>query len=213
MTLKQQLEDILERLSSIGYDTRELVFAPPCEFIEVQALEQVLGFSLPPSFRETLLTVSGYVEFRWFRPQGVQFPQPFRSNFCGDLHWSIEFTKSFNEAKDSWVNKVFPNPADPYDAVWHNKLAFYEVGNGDYLAIDLEPKSYEQIVYLSHDDGEGHGHVLAENFRELLRRWTPLACPGGEDWQWLPFTNGLSTPIDPHCQNAKTWCELLQIAT
>lgn len=212
MNLEQQLQHVLKQLSSLGYDARELVFAPPAKPDEVRALEHDLGFPLPSSFRDALLAVSGHVEFTWFT-RDLEFPQPFQSNFSGDLHWSVEFTKSFNEAKNGWVTEVFPNPSDPYDSVWHNKLAFYEVGNGDYLAIDLNPSTYEHIVYLSHDDGEGHGHVLAEDFLELLRRWVPLACPGGEDWQWLPFTNDLTTTIDPNCHNAKAWCELLKIAT
>ena len=49
MYLKQQLEGTLEQLSSLGYDTRELVFARPCELTEVQVLEHGLGFALPPS--------------------------------------------------------------------------------------------------------------------------------------------------------------------
>lgn len=213
MTLKLQLQELLKHFSSLGYDARELVFEPPAELDEVQSLERELGFQLPPSFRDTLLTISGHVQFRWFAPSDLEFPKPFKSNFSGELHWSIEFTKSFNKAKNDWVKKVFPNPSDPYDSVWHNKLAFQEVGNGDYLAIDLALSTYEQIVYLSHDDGEGHGYVLAEDFRELLKRWVPLACPGGEDWQWLPFTNDRTTPIDPVCENAKAWRDLLSIAS
>jgi len=84
---------------------------------------------------------------------------------------------------------LFPDERDPYDVVWHHKAAFYEVGNGDYLAFDLSARNYERVTYLSHDDGQGHGHALAHDFGDLLDRWVPLACTGGEDWQWLPFTS------------------------
>jgi cell wall assembly regulator SMI1 len=211
MNLKQQLDEIIRQLSTQGFNVRDLIFEPPCNLAEIQTVEEALGFVLPPSFRETLLTISAHIEFRWFAPDDIEFPEPFSSIFSGDLHWSIHLIKQFNDDKNSWVKEVFPDVTNSYDAVWHNKLAFYEVGNGDYLTIDLNPESYEQIVYLSHDDGEGHGHVIAENFQELIRRWVPLACPGGEAWQWLPFANDLTTPIDPTCPNAKTWSKLLQV--
>jgi cell wall assembly regulator SMI1 len=213
MKLQEQLQEMLKHLLALGYDTEELVFAPPASFNEIQILERTFGFSLPPSFRDTLLNISSHVEFRWFSPQDTEFPEPFGSNFSGNIHWSIRSLKSFNDKKDEWIEKVFPDPNNSYDLVWHNKLAFYEVGNGDYLAIDLNPSKYEQIVYLSHDDGEGHGHVLAEDFQALLTRWAPLAFTGGEDWQWSPFTNDLTSYIDPNCKNAKVWREVLKIAT
>lgn len=209
--LKQRLERQLEVLSHAGYDVHPLVFLPPATVSQVEEVERSLGFALPPSFRDTLLDLSAHVEFRWFAPENKRFPKPFDSNFCGDLHWSLGDMLQLKGAGDGWIEAVFPNPEDPYDAVWHNKLPFYDVGNGDYLAIDLDRSAYEQVVYLSHDDGQGHGFVLAENFQQLLHRWVPLACPGGEDWQWLPFTSGRTSFLDPGCANAQRWRSLIGI--
>jgi pimeloyl-ACP methyl ester carboxylesterase len=105
----------------------------------------------------------------------------------------------------SWVEEVFPDPSDPYDAVWHDKLAYADVGNGDLLALDLGREANGAVVYLSHDDGEGHGYRLASDFADLLRRWVPLACAGGEDWQWLPFTTSPTSEIDPNGANGLLW--------
>jgi cell wall assembly regulator SMI1 len=209
--LKQTLSRQLDALSNRGYDTRPLIFAPPATASQVEEVERRLGLVLPPSFRTTLLNLSSHVEFRWFAPADLVFPKPFNENFSGDLHWSLDYTLQFNLGKDEGIRTLFPNPLDPYDAVWHNKLLFFDVGNGDYLAIDLDPNRYEQIVYLSHDDGEGHGYVLAENFYQLLVRWVPLACTGGEDWQWLPFTTAKTSFLDPHCTNARAWRALIGI--
>ena len=203
--LREALEAMQRRLLSRGFDVRPLIFESPASSDELEALESRLDIELPPTFKKLLHEFSRHIEFRWFAPDGVDFPKPFQSNFCGDLHWSIEFTEQFDSAKDSWVTEVFPNADDPYDAVWHNKLAFYEVGNGDYLAVDLSPDRYEEIVYLSHDDGEGHGYVMASNIIDLLRRWVPLACTGGEDWQWLPFTESKQGPINPESDEAARW--------
>jgi cell wall assembly regulator SMI1 len=207
--LRDQLQRILAHLAGRGYDARPLIFEPPATVAEVRDLESRLKCELPPSFRDVLLTISKHVKFAWFAPKEREYPPPFRSNFCGDLHWSLDLTQKFNENKDEWVREVFPNPEDAYDAVWHNKLAFYEIMNGDYLGIDLSPDTFDQIVYLSHDDGEGHGHVMAESLEGLIDRWVPLACTGGEDWQWLPFTNHRTTLIDPGGANATQWRSLL----
>lgn len=42
------------------------------------------------------------------------------------------------------------------------------MGNGDYLAFDLNHSNDAPIVYLSHDDGDGHGYKIANNFIEFI---------------------------------------------
>lgn len=206
---RADLETMQRRLLARGFDVRPLIVKPPARADELAALESRLGIGLPPSFRKLLAEYSGQVEFRWFAPDGVDYPKPFESNFGGDLHWSIDLVDEIDSVKNSWIAEVFPDADDPYDAVWHNKLAFYDVGNGDYLSIDLSPDRYEQVVYLSHDDGEGHGYVMASNILDLVRRWLPLACTGGEDWQWLPFTDSKRSLINPDSDTAKRWRWLL----
>jgi hypothetical protein len=210
--LLQQLTQLQQQLGSRGFDVRRLVFEPPATEEQVVLLERALGLRLPPSFRRVLLNISSHVEFRWFMPDELKLPDPFGSNFSGDLHWSLDFTLQFEKNRMGWIENVFPNRDDPYDAVWWDKLAFYEIGNGDLLAIDLAKATYERIVYLSHDDGQGHGYALAENFEDLLARWVPLACAGGEDWQWLPFATNRASLLDPACENASRWRSLIGIS-
>ena len=214
MHLKEQLQFILEQVRSFGFYTEELVFAPPAQPNEVQYLEQALGISLPSKLRDTLLTVSGHVEFQWIIPYDLGFPEPFGLFNGGHLDWSAEAIQSSNEAKNTFVNNVFPNRSDSYASVWRNKLAFAQVGLGDYWAIDLDPMKYEQVVYLRriNNNGKVHGYVLAEDFQDLIRRWVPLACPGRAERYWIPFTNDLTTPIDPNCENAKAWRALLELS-
>lgn len=207
--LRMILSETLEVLASSGYDARELVFAEPAGARDVELLEGDLGFRIPQSFKQLLTQVSSHVEFRWFAPDGREFPVPMHQCFSGDLHWSLDFLRKFNADKDAWIRECFPNPSDKYDRVWHNKLAFYEVGNGDYLALDLSLGTCGQVVYLSHDDGEGHGHILANDAIDLVQRWAPLACVGGEDWQWLPFKRDRDSALDPDCATAHQWRQLL----
>lgn len=210
--LLQQLTQIHQNLASKGFEMEPLVFEPVATEEQIASVEASLGMALPPSFRRVLLGVSSHVEFSWFCPDDAKFSSPFDEIFSGNLYWSLDSLVEFEQVRESWQTTCFPNRNDPYDVVWWEKLAFLEVGNGDQIAIDLKADSYEQIVYLSHDDGEGHGHVLAKDFEDLLRRWAPLGCPGAEDWQWLPFTNNRTSPIDPECQYAGKWKTLISLS-
>jgi hypothetical protein len=207
--LRNQLESQLRLLSAGNYDVRPLIFEPPASQFEVAKLETDLKVALPSSMRAALTDISRHVEFRWFASEENSFPDPFDSNFSGALHWSLDLLRKFQIDKEGWIKDVFPNPDDPYDRVWHSKLAFQEVGNGDYLAIGLDQPAYGKIVYLSHDDGRGHGQIIADSFEDLLHRWVPLACTGAEDWQWLPFTSEDDPRIDPDSTNAARWRSLL----
>ena len=209
LQLEEDLQRLQEHLARQGFDTSEVVFEKPARLAGVEALEGAMQRRLPPAFREALLTLSSHAHFDWHVPRGHEFPLPFKGSVCGELHWGIDFLRDYEEQRRMWVEEVFPNADHPADAVWREKLPFLSVANGDFLAIDLHPDRYEQIVYLSHEVSAGHGYVLADDFHDLLRRWVPLACVGPEDWQWLPLTTGKTSRLDPHCDNARRWRELL----
>ena len=191
-----------DAVNRIGGEVKALSSEKPATDEEVSALEEKLGFRLPPSLKRVLLEFSKKVEFRWFLPDGYELEGDLFEIFSGDIHWSLEWIAQFNEDKNGWRDEVFPNKEDPYDAVWHDKLAFNEVGNGDYLAIDLRKPDQEPVVYLSHDDGEGHGVEMAKNFEEFVFLSSRIGCVGAEDWQWLPFVDEDIPFINPDSKNA-----------
>ena len=170
----------------------------------IETVEKQIGVTLPPAFRRVLLEFSAEVEFSWFLPDGRDLPEPFHEIFCGGCSWSLRRLPEIQESLKGWVSTVFPNPTDPYDRVWHQKLGFLEVGNGDMLAVDVAPASSGRVVYLSHDDGEGHGRCLGYDFADFVGRWSELGCPGAEDWQWLPFASDKG-PIEPNGSRAREW--------
>jgi cell wall assembly regulator SMI1 len=153
------------------------VFKPPATEQEVLALEHDLGVLLPQDLCRTLLMISHHVEFRWFAPDAVRFPAPFACNFSGDLHLSLELLRQFERDRLSWIETDFLDKDNAYNVVWHDKLAFREVGNGDYITIDLSPQRAGAVCYLSHDDGEGHGRILAPSVSAFLTRWVIASVP------------------------------------
>ena len=48
-------------------------------------------------------------------------------------------------------------------------MGFMNVPNGDVIAFDMkESEINPSVVYLSHDDGEGHGYILGKDFNTYL---------------------------------------------
>lgn len=205
MNLVLELDGFLNTIKAFGGDARPLRVDPPASEKQIQGVEAEIGRSIPVELRDALLTFSSHLEFRWFLKDCIKLPDQLRDVYAGELHWGLDLTPDFVMGYQGWIESVFPNPDDPYDVVWHGKFPFQEVGNGDYLSLDTEGR----VIYLSHDDGKGHGYVMADSFTDLLARWVPLGCVGAEDWQWLPFTNAMSTRIDPTSEAAGLWQELL----
>ena len=209
----KELEKFQKGIENIGGHSRETIIEAPAKEEEILEVEKKLGYTLPKDFRDILLNYSSHFEYFWStyrdeEEEQIEFPEKFCAIFAGDLHWGLKFLLDFEESRQGWVDVCYPDYNNEYDKVWHNKLAFYEVGNGDYFAIELEKENYGKIVYLSHDGGDGHGHYLANNFKDLLNNWSKVGCTGGDDWQWEVFyTEGKG--IDPECENAKLWREYI----
>ena len=194
-------EAALAACRRLGGDARELVVAPPAAQAEIESVERELGRPLPSSLRSLFIEVALHVEVRWFLPSGLE--PPFREIFAGDFHASLRLLAQFSKDHASWIRECFGNADNSYDRIWHDKLPFLEVGNGDFLAIDvLVPDG--AVVYLSHDDGRGHGRALAQNFADFVEWYSLIGCVGAEDWQWLYFWSP-DRLLDAGGANANEW--------
>jgi hypothetical protein len=192
----------------LGGDPLTMDVQGPATEAEVAAVQQELGIALPVSLRQVLTGFSRAVDFSWFLPEGTRFPEPFHEIFSGECSWDLGSLVELERTRRRWIEGVFPDPEDRYDRVWLRKLAFLEVANGDLLALDLaEPEA--PVVYLSHDDGNGHGYRLGRDFADFIERWTTLGCPGAEDWQMLPFLPTPDGGLDISGENAAAWRALL----
>jgi hypothetical protein len=87
--LRARPEEFLRHLARRGFDVRPLVFERPATEVQIETLENKLGYRLPGSFRRALRDISARVDFRWFAPGDLDFPEPFKSTFSGHLHWSV----------------------------------------------------------------------------------------------------------------------------
>ena len=212
---KKRLDLFLEKIEDLGGEVEPLTIEKPATEEEVKAVEAKLGYTLPPHFREVLLENTADLEFWWdiddiIDEEDISLPDKLAEIFRGKLLFGLDLLLDYEEDRQDWEGDAYPNSDKEYDRVWHNKMSFFQVGNGDYIAIELEPENYGKVVYLSHDGSENHGLYIADNFKEFLMNYAAVGCTGGEDWQWEPFyTKGKG--IDPTSKNAKTWYKVLGI--
>ena len=212
---KKRLDLFLEKIEDLGGEVEPLAIEKPATEEEIKAVEAKLGYTLPPHFREVLLENTAHLEFGWdiddiIDEKDISLPDKLVEIFRGKLLFGLDLLLDYEEDRQDWEGEAYPNSDKEYDRVWHNKMSFFQVGNGDYIAIELEPENYGKVVYLSHDGSENHGLYVADNFKEFLMNYAAVGCTGGEDWQWEPFyTKGKG--IDPTSKNAKTWYKVLGI--
>lgn len=212
---EQRFNAFLESVNKIGGEAEGYLIKPPASLIEVSRIEKQIGLSLPKSLVKVITEYSSGIEMVWSLPDEedliVPLPKELRDLYGCSFSWNLNDIPSVEADRKGWETEVFPNPEDSYESVWHEKLAFIEVGNGDYFAFDLSIPNDPPVVYLSHDDGEGHGYILGNNFIDFFNKWTQIGCVGCEDWQLLPFIKDIKSGIDPSSNNAITWRTWLNV--
>ena len=204
--IEEQLSRFHKAVEMIGgvFDDCTIDIAASQE--ELDHIESMLGHTLPEDLKDFASKVSRRISFSWNLPDNFELPDSLNEIFGGGLDYDISKIPEHETGRAGWQSECFPNAQDPYDAIWHDKIGFHHVPNGDYLGFD----SSGRVVYLSHDDGEGHGYIMASSFSDLMRRWVPLGCPGPEDWQWMPFVSGRDSGIIPDCDTAREWLQVIQ---
>ncbi|MEI4828797.1 SMI1/KNR4 family protein [Bacillus sp. FJAT-53711] len=156
---------------------------------EIKLIEQQLGYSLPVSFKEVLVNFSKQVELRWSFPDKLSIPVEFDAIFAGELCWNLDSIEDLTEVADS-----LKDVGDNYGENLRQKLAFYTVTNGDYLALDLNSNSEDAaVIYWDHE--EDSVTYVADNFIKFIEKFTDLHLIGAEIWQWEIFIDpkGINT--------------------
>ncbi|MBI9050102.1 MAG: SMI1/KNR4 family protein [Anaerolineaceae bacterium] len=168
----------------------------------VICIEKELGCPIPENFRKVLLNFSSTVNIQWFLNEDDEALPPLNQVCWGECRWNLQDLPQIMADYQGWLTHCFSNPQDSYDAIWYNKFPIIDIRNGDKIAIELNsPK--DAVVYLSHDDGIGHGYIMGNTFEDFIERHSKIGCPGYEEWLWTPFASeGI---IDPNCENALAW--------
>jgi hypothetical protein len=213
---QETLDLFMKAIEKVGGDVTGYKFYAPVDLLVVREIEENLGMTLPKSFVKVVTEYASGMDMNWELPDRKHeydepIPQALRSIFAGSFNWSLKNLIEVENGRRGWEKEVFRDENDAYDKVWHNKLAFVDIENGDYLAFDLSIPDDPPVIYLSHDDGEGHGYRLGDNFIDFMDKWIRVGCVGCEEWQLTPFMDSSTSGINPDSVNAQLWCKWLDV--
>ena len=204
-----KLQKLHEVYGEIAKNTEYIREKPATERV-LKETEKKLEYTIPPCMRELFIFFSRKIVFSAWLPEELELPHALRDIFSASFEISVDELINAERSRKSWVNECFSNPLDSYDKVWHNKLGFMTVANGDVIAFDLDDdRDDKRVIYLSHDDGRGHGYVLGDNFDDFFCNLLLVGGCGNEDWQMMPFIENATSGINPNCENAKIFRELI----
>ena len=190
-----------------GGEAKELITAPPASEKAVAEVEEKIGHALPSSFRQIVVTFSADVAMSWLLPEDCQPPETFDKLLAGECTWGLSSMVSLAEGYQLWIDALRDVDDPDDDLIWHNKLAFAEVGNGDLIAFDLNATPDPSVVYLNHECGDTSGWRLGDNFIDFISRYSSLGCPGYDDVLMMPFLPDATSGLDAYCENARKWRE------
>ena len=185
---EERLRTAVVTIGERGGSFQPVERASPATSDEVSRAETELGVGLPAQLTKVLGW--GGLTGRWQLAEGDDGALPAE---CGEVQWggvtlSLEEVVRAEMSRRGWIEACFPNIADSYEVVWHDKFGFHTIPNGDCLALGTFDDDMA-VYYLSHDDGEGHGVRLAPSLEEFVERWSRLGFAGPEDWLLLPFVD------------------------
>lgn len=210
--ITQNLTQFADKIKELGGCVDEIKIKNPASMEQIHVMEHALNLEMPKELKEVFLNFTAGIDYYWdinnILDENDDFlPDELMGIARGELCFDLDFILELERNRKMWIEKVYPNYHDDYDRVYHHKLAFQKVGNGDLIAIDLEPENYGKIVYLSHDGSDNHGRIMAQNFKEFLLNYSAIGCVGSEDWQWEVFCT--EQGIDGQGEIAKQWREFL----
>ncbi|MDA2252439.1 SMI1/KNR4 family protein (plasmid) [Bacillus cereus] len=192
--------ETFHQIEKIKGDIESFVVEKSATEEEIKLTEQQLGYPLPISFKEVLVKFSKQVELRWSFPDELSIPAEFDDIFAGELCWNLDSIEDLAEVADS-----LKDVGDNYGENLRQKLAFYTVPNGDYLALDLNSNNEDAaVVYWDHE--EDSVTYVADNFIEFIEKFTDLNLIGAEIWQWETFID--SKGINTDSEIAQKWKKL-----
>ncbi|MGE7885269.1 SMI1/KNR4 family protein [Bacillus sp. NPDC094077] len=206
------LKAVLNQIQRLGGEIDSLIIKDPISVTEINKVENQLGISIPLSYKKVMLKCFSHLEWGWYFPDDFPLDDKFQDIFGSRGVLALSELVECENMRQELVQDVFNDPADSYDQIWHNKLAFFNVGNGDLFAFDLNKDEVDPpIVYLSHDDGEMHGFILGNNFIDFMNKWSKIGFVGGESWSLLPFVDSQNSGINLEGENVKEWKVVLNL--
>jgi hypothetical protein len=194
-----------------GWNIDDLEIVAPVKREEMEKLEKLTSQTFPEDFKTVLCEYASAVHLNWHMHE--ESVEEFKGIFGGGGNgylWDFELLEYIHEDYLSWLKDCWTDPNDWYGGVYYNKVPFISVPNGDLIAFDKKiVNGQSEVIYLSHDEGQLHGHRLAKNFVEFISKWSNIGCVGTEEWQISPFYDFENKEIYSDGDAVRKWKNIL----
>lgn len=194
-----------------GWDIYNLEIKSPIPKERIEELEKITNQKYPDDFKLVLSEYSSAVHLNWHINDNKisEFKEIFGGGGYGYI-WDFELLKEIHEDYIGWIKDCWTDPNDEYGGVYYDKVPFISVPNGDLIAFDKKIENGQsEVIYLSHDEGELHGHRLAKSFVEFISKWSNIGCVGTEEWQISPFYDFENMEIYSEGEAVNKWRKIL----
>ena len=174
---------------------------------EIKLVEKEIGLKLENKLRDFFLHYTKKLSFSvYFKDE---FYKTLKKDFTG--LFSATLTINLNDMKDLFflAKEIKENCFDEGDKnadIYSDKLPFIFVPNGDLISICLKT---DKIIYLSHEIDYSHGMILAQSFNDFLEKYIKTGLLGPEDDQMINFIPIKNKGLDPECENALKFRNLI----
>jgi SMI1 / KNR4 family (SUKH-1) len=179
---------------------------PPAPHSRIVEVEELLGYSIPSSFRHVLLDFSQRVSVLASSPDNPSCSESLKDVFAVSVMWDIERLPHLELQRQEIVEA---SERDTLFAPWRRVLLVETSSGGDDIAINLDPENKEEVVLLNLKHVETHQCKLGDNFQQFVDRMTDIGIPIWDSYAIRPFVNKPAWHLDSECENAKAWREWL----
>jgi hypothetical protein len=185
-------------LTALGVTDMSFRSAPPVTPNVLGEVEERIGHRLPDALRQGFLQETGGVKWQWFSDlfglhsrrgcAWLQSPQEMADGFEDQVAMAEEAKSSGETATSAGYQAMASD--------WPNWIPVFRFPSGDSFCLDMAAADFDPpIVFLEHDVMDGgpnlHGMRLAQNFLDLVRRWSSVLYVEVPDWTPVVDRDGI----------------------
>lgn len=212
------LRNVRDAIVALRGEVAVFQIEPPAEVGEVEAVERIIGRSIPQTLRSVFLEQSARINVYWTIGHRSGLPKVVADELSGGIDISLVDLPVSWENWEGW-RPTFENPAD-HDWPLEFNLDVYDelfpvvtTGNGDQIVVArADDETSDLVVYLSHDGGDFTFAVLSDTLDAFLNTWCQLGCPGPEWCDVARFIDTKALRLSLTTRRSAAWLRALSLA-
>jgi hypothetical protein len=209
LSIVAHLQRLRRSIGKLGGNVDLFTIEPPTTMDNVEAVERAIGRLMPAPLRSFFTEVAAGVDLLWTveTVDGGEFMGQFDLRLADiSLAWT-----NWTGWRDSFAHPEEHGwPPEMNLRVYEAMFPLLSVMNGDQVVLFYDdPDDPGEVMYLSHEHGEGDRTILATSYARFLQTWVPLACPGPDFEDLVDFYDFDAQELSLDIEEARKWVDYL----